>query len=415
MFGIAAAALSGVLLLAGAAIAQPVAPAAAPPVGAQPRIASGAAPTGPDYGPNDYGDRANWLCWPGRADACSSDLTATVVKADGSTSTEAFQADPDAPIDCFYVYPTVSRDNAAVSDMTVKPEERNVVIQQAARLRAKCRLYAPMYRQFTLAALRSFMTHQPLPGPPPPRQSIGYDDVVDAWNYYLAHENHGRGVVLVGHSQGSGVLIQLVAKQIDGKPAQARLVSAILMGAPLVVPAGADVGGDFKTVPLCHSASQLGCVIDYSSFRETSPPPENSRFGRPRDPKAAGMDAACVNPASLGGGTGEAKSYFGAAIAVDTPIPPFPWLKGKPITTPFVSVPDLITATCVHAAPFNYLAIHLNADPASPRTSDIPGDIVIGGTVLKDWGLHLIDANLFMGNLVDVVGEEAKAWRAKGR
>jgi hypothetical protein len=69
----------------------------------------------------------------------------------------------------------------------------------------------------------------------------------------------------------------------------------------------------------------------------------------------------------------------------------------------------------VHAAPFNYLAIHLNADPASPRTSEIPGDIVVGGVTLKDWGLHVIDANLFMGNLVDVVGEEAKAWRAKGR
>jgi hypothetical protein len=166
-------------------------------------------------------------------------------------------------------------------------------------------------------------------------------------------------------------------------------------------------------VPLCHSASQLGCAIAYSSFRETSPPPDNSRFGRPRDPKAVGMDAACVNPASLGGGTGEAKSYFGAAIAGVATAPPFPWVKGKPITTPFVSVPGLITATCVHAAPFNYLAIHLNADPASPRTSDIPGDIVVGGVTLKDWGLHLIDANLFMGNLVDVVGEEAKAWRAK--
>jgi hypothetical protein len=413
MFRITAAALSGVLLLAGAAIAQPGAPPGAPPVGAQPRAANRPAPAGPDYGPNDYADKADWLCWPGRNDACASDLTTTEVKADGSTATEAFHADPDAPIDCFYVYPTVSLDNAAVSDMTVKPEERNVVIQQAARLRAKCRLYAPMYRQFTLAALRAFMTHQPVPGGPPPRQNIGYDDVVDAWNYYLTHENHGRGVVLVGHSQGSGVLIQLVAKQIDGKPAQAHLISAILMGAPLVVPPGGDVGGDFKTVPLCHSASQLGCAIAYSSFRETSPPPDNSRFGRPRDPKAVGMDAACVNPASLGGGTGEAKSYFGAAIAGVATAPPFPWVKGKPITTPFVSVPGLITATCVHAAPFNYLAIHLNADPASPRTSDIPGDIVVGGVTLKDWGLHLIDANLFMGNLVDVVGEEAKAWRAK--
>ena len=411
MFRITVVALTSALSLAGVALAQPMTPAGAPPIGAQPTPA-GAVPS-PDFGPNDYGDKANWLCWPGRDDACASDLTTTVVKADGSTSIEPFKADPEAPIDCFYVYPTVSRDRAVVSDMVVKPEERNVVIQQAARLRAKCRLYAPMYRQFTLAALQSFITHQPLPGPVPPRLTIGYDDVVDAWNYYLTHENHGRGVVLVGHSQGSGVLTQLIAKQIDGKPAQARLISALLMGTPLVVPAGGDVGGDFKTVPLCHSATQLGCVIAYSSFRETSPPPDDSRFGRPRDPKAVGMEAACVNPANLGGGSGEAKSYFGETLAVAGPAAPFAWVKGKAIATPFVSVPGLITAACVHTGPFNYVAVHLNADPASPRTSDIPGDIVIGAMILKDWGLHLIDANLFMGNLVDVVGEESAAWQSK--
>jgi hypothetical protein len=408
---IVAAALSAACVFAGAATAQPMTPRGAPALGAEPS-ANTAGPA-PDFGPNDYGDKANWLCWPGRDDACASDLTTTVVKADGSTSTEAFHADPNAPIDCFYVYPTVSRDRSVVSDMTVKPEERNVVIQQAARLRSKCRLYAPMYRQFTLAALQAFMTHTALPGPVPPRQSIGYDDVVDAWNFYLAHENHGRGVVLVGHSQGSGVLTGLIAKEIDGKPVQARLISALLMGTPLVVPAGKDVGGDFKTVPLCHSASQLGCVIAYSSFRETSPPPDNSRFGRPRDPKLVGMEAACVNPANLSGGVGEAKSYFGAAIAVAGPTPPFPWLKGKAIATPFVSVPGLITASCVHTGPFNYVSVHLNADPASPRTSDIPGDIIVGSVTLKDWGLHLIDANLFMGNLVDIVGEESKAWQTK--
>jgi hypothetical protein len=415
MFRIMAAAiLAGSLLLAGLASAQPMSgPAGAPAVGAQPTIPMAVA--APEYPPNDYRDKADWLCWPGRDDACASDLTTTVVKADGSTSTETFQADPNAPIDCFYVYPTVSRDPGVVSDMIVKPEERNVVIQQAARLRAKCRLFAPMYRQFTLTALQQAMTHPLAPGAtPPPRPNVGYNDVVDAWNSYLTHENHGRGVVLVGHSQGSGVLTQLIKREIDGKPAQARLISAILMGTALVVPAGGDVGGEFKSVPLCHSASQLGCAIAYSSFRETSPPPSNSRFGRPRMANADGLEAACVNPADLGGGTGEAKSYFGAPL-VSTGAAQFEWVKGKTIATPFVSVPGLITATCVHTGPFNYLSIHLNSDPASPRTSDIPGDIVFGGVTLKDWGLHLIDANLFMGNLVDVVGAESMAWQAKGR
>jgi hypothetical protein len=36
----------------------------------------------------------------------------------------------------------------------------------------------------------------------------------------------------------------------------------------------------------------------------------------------------------------------------------------------------------------------------------------VNGQVLKDWGLHLIDANLAMGNLVDIVHAQAKAYKA---
>jgi hypothetical protein len=365
------------------------------------------------YPPNDYSNQINWLCWPGRDDSCAADLTATVVKADGSTTVEKFQADPSAPIDCFYVYPTVSRDPGVFSTMKVGPEERNVVIQQAARLRASCRLYAPMYRQFTLTALEWFTLHPPPPGSPPPRgPQVGVDDVRAAWNYYLAHENHGRGVVLVGHSQGSGVLAALLGTDIVGKPAQAQLVSAILMGAPLAVPIGKDTGGDLKTLRLCTSSSQLGCVINYSSFRETSPPPDNARFGRPRGQAQAGMEAACTNPANLPGSWGEAKAYFGTSI-LQPSAPAWPWLKDKPIETPFVTVPGLITAECVRAGAFHYLAIRLHPKDGSPRAGDIPGDIVVGGAVLKDWGLHLIDANLFMGNLADIVHDEGQAWGKK--
>ena len=35
----------------------------------------------------------------------------------------------------------------------------------------------------------------------------------------------------------------------------------------------------------------------------------------------------------------------------------------------------------------------------------------IGGDITPQWGLHLVDVNLGMGNLVDVVREQAAAWR----
>ena len=389
--------------LAGALAAISAGPAAAQTPAAAPMPAPALAPVVR----NDYTDPSTWLCRPGRADACTVNLDATVIAADGTMTHEAFKADPNAPIDCFYVYPTVSNDPGFNSTMAIEFEERNVVLHQFARFGAKCRLYAPMYRQVTLTALKSAMMGKPMAGD----RTVGYNDVLDAWNEYLANDNHGRGVVLVGHSQGSGVLTALIAREIDGKPVQARIISAVLMGTSLQVPKGADVGGSFKTIPLCHASSQLGCVIAFASFRADSPPPPNSRFGQPRGDTVA----ACVNPAALGGGSGELNSYLSnGSIAGAASAPAPAWTNPpQPVTTTFVKVPGLLSAQCVADEHGDYLAIILHPTPGGARTNQIAGDVVVGGTVLKDWGLHLIDANLTIGNLLDVVGDEAKAYLGK--
>ena len=361
---------------------------------------------------NDYSKTENWLCWPGRADACAIDNTTTVIQADGSMAQETWKPDPAAPVDCFYVYPTVSNDPGVFSDMTPNAEERRVVEQQLARFGSKCRIYAPMYRQVTLTTLRARMAPGAMP-PAGPIATTNYDDVADAWNHYLTHENKGRGVVLIGHSQGAGLLTELIAKQIDGKPAQNQLVSALLLGTNLPVLKGQDVG-TFKSIPLCKSPSQTGCAVAYVSFRETSPPPKGSRFGVPREPDPA-MQAACVNPAALGGGAGELHAYLssGAMIAAESAAPPA-WTKdAAKVTTPFVSVPGLLTGQCVSKDGFDYLSVRINADPNDPRTDDIAGDVKVGPIVLKDWGLHLIDVNLAMGDLVDLVGTQSQAYLAR--
>ncbi len=373
-----------------------------------------AAPVAPPP-PNDYADKANWLCWPGvTPNACDVDLSTTVVLAGGATRIEGFKPNPAAPIDCFYVYPTVSIDPGLLATMAKEPAELRVVEQQFARFGASCRLFAPVYRQFTLTALIGFMNGHPLPGSTGQRPTTPYEDVRDAWNYYLAHQNHGRGVVLIGHSQGSGILTQLIKREIDGKPVQKQLVSAILMGTRLAVPQGADVGGDFKSVPLCRSPSQTGCAIAYASFRDTAPPPKNSRFGKPDSPEP-GLVAACVNPAKLAGGEGELHAYMAAgAHAIAAAAAPAPvWAKGTTIATPFVSLPGMLGARCASTPEFNYLAIHVNADPSGMRAGDINGDVIVGGQVQPDWGLHLIDANLAMGNLVTLVADQGRAWSAR--
>ncbi|HET8677963.1 MAG TPA: DUF3089 domain-containing protein [Blastocatellia bacterium] len=357
---------------------------------------------------NDYSDGKNWLCRPGRQDACAVDLNATVVAADGKLKQEKWSANPKAPVDCFYVYPTVSTDPTPNSDMNAGPAELAVIRAQAARFGSECRVFAPLYRQVTLTALRAAIAGRPMTAD----RALTYNDVVDAWKHYLANDNQGRGVVLIGHSQGSGVLTQLIRNEIDGKPDQERIISALLLGTNVAVPKGKDVGGAFQHMPLCRSASQTGCVIAYVSFRADVPPPANSRFGR-----AQGQDmvAACTNPAALGGGSGELHSYLSSAgRGLGSSAEPKPWVTpAQPISTPFVSVPGLLAAECVSNEKGSYLAVTVKGNPADPRTDDIVGDVVVNGNVQADWGLHLIDAHLAMGNLIDIVRQQSKAYLAK--
>lgn len=356
----------------------------------------------------DYSDAKTWLCRPGRQDACAIDLTTTVIAPDGKFTRETWAADPKAPIDCFYVYPTVSTDAGVNSDMTADPAELNVVATQFARFASKCRPFAPLYRQVTLAGLRAAMAK----GAPALDRGIGYEDVVNAWNYYLQHDNQGRGVVLVGHSQGSFVLAELIRQEIDGKPVQSRLVSAILMGATLMVPKGKDTGGTFKNIPVCKSATQTGCVISFASFRSTIPPPANTLFGRAPSPDQV---AICTNPAALGGGSGPLHAYLTAGPrTIVGPAPRTQWVTPEtPVETPYVSVPGLMTAQCSTNENATFLEVTVHGNPSDPRVDDISGDLGVAPNIQANWGLHLIDANLAIGNLVDVVGQETKTFLSK--
>jgi hypothetical protein len=355
----------------------------------------------------DYRQDASWLCRPGRSDACTANQDATVIAADGTRSIETFAADKHPRFDCFYVYPTVSLDPTPNSDMTVGSDEMTVAAFQAARFTRHCRVFAPMYRQVTLSALRALLQGNAVTAD----RAMAYADVKAAWEDYLKRDNHKRGVVLIGHSQGSGIIKQLLAQAIEGTPAAKLLISAMIPGTNVAVPPGQAVGGDLKSTPLCQSADQTGCVVAYVTFRADAPPPANSRFGVVPQP---GMVAACINPAALlagQGGTVVTDAYLGARGAGLASLPMGAWTRdAAPVTTPFVRVPGLISAACTETGPFRYLAMTVNADPADPRTDTIVGDVVVGGVTLKDWGMHLVDMPVEMGNLVALSDRQARAW-----
>src|ERR1700682_4418056 len=96
-----------------------------------------------------------WLCKPGLANnPCEADLTTTVKLANGSSFVDK-HAKPasNPPIDCFYVYPTVSSQFTPNATLSIDPEETQMAIDQASRFSQVCKVYAPIYPQLTIVAL----------------------------------------------------------------------------------------------------------------------------------------------------------------------------------------------------------------------------------------------------------------------
>ncbi len=349
-----------------------------------------------------------WLCKPGQSpDPCTPGLSTTVY---APTLKEIGVEHPKAvshpAIDCFYVYPTVSGQPTGNSNLQIDPEERSIALYQAARYSQYCRVFAPMYRQVTLAG-----TGQGKPTTTP-NPAIALTDVENAFATYLKQYNRGRGFVLIGHSQGSFVLRQLIAEEIDPKPALRKLlVSAILMGGNVLVRRGKDVGGDFQHIPACHSGTQLGCVIAFSTFDQ--PVPNPSIFGRPLPILGTTVPSQddvvlCTNPAALGGGAGlldpispsqpfDPKSILSEGIALlglTMPTPPTVW----------ATEPGSYRAHCSSANNANVLEITAVGGAQTPKPSPTP-----------EWGLHLLDASIALGNLISIVKRESAAFVARGR
>jgi hypothetical protein len=338
-----------------------------------------------------------WLCRPGlKSNPCGRSLTSTVVQADGSQTGERARRQRRPRIDCFYVYPTVSGQDRINATKTAEPEQRSVAEQQAARFSQRCRVFAPVYRQLTLRAIGGEISAA--------AARRAYRDVRSAWRDYLRNHNRGRGVVLVGHSQGAYLLRQLIRAEIDRRPnVRRRLVSALLMGGNVLVKKGRDSGGDFRNIRACRAPRQTGCVVAYSAFYGT--PPAMARFGRATDRFEIDADPAteevlCTNPAALGGGSGKLDPYFSTAPFAG-PLGAVIDAAPASVATRWVSVPGLYRARCRRENGAGWLGV--TPMPGDPRP-------VLTERIGADWGLHLYDVNLALGDLVELVGRQAAAY-----
>ena len=347
-----------------------------------------------------YAKDSSWLCLPGRAVACSTPLATTALNPDGYGSTGQSVVAKDPPVDCFYVYPTVSNDRGLNSDMVAGREERLMAQTQFARFASVCRPFAPVYRQMTIASIAAFATGSDVTQ----AGELAYRDVRDAFRQFARERSGGRPFVLVGHSQGSLMLQQLIAREIESDPALARrMLLAILPGYNFLVPAGKKVGGTFKSTPLCSREGETRCVLSWTSFREKNVPPAGAIFGFSDRP---GMTVACTNPARPGAaGWVPSDSYWYTLSTLPVAGGPIRWSSEGAPPSPFLRADGLTSLRCVNDGPRSYLSVRTNVDPADRRTDRIGGEVAVFGMFLPGWGMHLADLAIAQGDLVRRVGD----------
>ena len=197
-----------------------------------------------------------WLCHPDMAsDPCDLPQDTTDLLT-GQVTAPPPVPESDKPVDCFYVYPTVSNRFAQRRSGCLA---RGAVDRQppGSRFNSTCRVFAPVYRQVDMGGLAGRQSrHRGEPF------AIAYNDVLDAWNDYLAHENNGRGVIFIGHSEGALMLRKLIREQIDPNPQlRDRLVGAFLIGANVTTARGSTVGGDFANTAVCTAILNMAVSL----------------------------------------------------------------------------------------------------------------------------------------------------------
>ena len=262
-----------------------------------------------------------WLCRPGIKDnPCTGNLDATSITGTNKRTVQTASPSGSKKYDCFYLYPTASTETTVNSNLVVQRPRNLIAMAQAARFSQVCNVWAPMYRQITVAGLHSASGGGTDPG------TIAYDSVLSDWKDFIAHYDDGHPIIFIGHSQGSVMMIKLLRGR--GRP-ESRSPETRRGGdhrrRERHRPDRQDRRSDLPAPSLCTSSHESGCVIAYSSF--PSEPPSDSMFGRPGQgislnwgqTATTGVQVACVNPADIGGGTTEMSPYFPIARVIPMP------------------------------------------------------------------------------------------------
>jgi hypothetical protein len=204
----------------------------------------------------DYSNLGYWAAHPGKRNP--SDSIPKNIVANYSS---------DKNVDVFFVYPTSYLDtskpsgwNAPLNDAKLNIyTDFSSILYQASVFNEVGKIYAPRYRQAninayypktpadTIKALAAF--------------ELAYQDVKNAFEYYLKNNNNGRPIIIASHSQGSTHTIRLLKEYFDGKPLGNKLVAAYVVGM-VIDPT------TFGSLKACDKPNETACICAWRTFEE---------------------------------------------------------------------------------------------------------------------------------------------------
>ena len=173
----------------------------------------------------------------------------------------------DKLIDIFYVYPALDfadvnfkGDTMLYTDISLK-EERNKAFnnQQMNKMvfaSNKYNFYSPYYRQIMINTYLKGDSSQINK-----LSSISYDDIRNAFNYYMKHYNNGRPFILLGHSEGTMLLIRLLENNMTDEQFE-RMIAAYMIGYYIT---DAELQKYPKRIIPAQDSSDIHCIILFNS------------------------------------------------------------------------------------------------------------------------------------------------------
>jgi pimeloyl-ACP methyl ester carboxylesterase len=283
---------------------------------------------------------------------------------------------PTAPVDVLFFHTTTFKDsnyvdpatggllaaprdpskpqvwNQSIADAIQYPITTAITNTQVSVFAASCNVYAPFYRQ---AALPEVLIADPASAER--ALSVAYSDVEDAFDYYMAHLNHGRPFILAGHSQGANLALWLLEKRLSNPAYQRKLVAAYIIGWAVTQ----NELDQYPHLAMCATATQTGCIV---SFNSQGPGATNSMAR----PGAVGVNPLLSQwatseetaPASMNLGT----VLMPPMVPVQTEIAQFTgaYLRdGALILTDPPTLPPMASASQVYH-PFDYALFYRNLE-----------------------------------------------------